>query len=87
MKSIMQRVMDVQIRQQRQWLWQCASAGLLAGGVAGTFIALIRIFTDEAFSFIWVVAAVIAPVFVAAGAAVVNSCSMLRAARTSDSQC
>ncbi len=87
MKSIMQRVMDVQIRQQRQWLWQCASAGLLAGGVAGTFIALIRIFTDEAFSFIWVVAAVIAPVFVAAGAAVVNSCSMLRAARTIDSQC
>lgn len=27
MLSIMQRVRDVQIRQQRQWLWQCVSAG------------------------------------------------------------
>lgn len=87
MNIIAQRVRDVQIRQQRQWLWQCASEGLLAGGVTGTFIALIRIFTDGAFSSLWVVATVMAPVFFAGVAAVVNSRSLLLAARTIDSQC
>lgn len=50
MLSIMQRVRDVQIRQQRQWLWQCVSAGLLAGGAIGTSAALIRILTEGALS-------------------------------------
>jgi hypothetical protein len=87
MLSIMQRVRDVQIRQQRQWLWQCVSAGLLAGGAIGTSAALIRILTEGALSWLWVAAAVLAPVLVASCVAIVNSRTMLLAARTIDSQC
>lgn len=39
MHGIQQRVRRVRNRQQWQWLWHCASWGLLAGGLAGTVIA------------------------------------------------
>jgi len=87
MLSIKQRVRSVQVRQQRQWLWQCVSAGLLAGGIIGTSAALIRILTQGAYSWMWVVAAVLAPVIVAGCVAVVRSSSLQLAARTIDSKC
>ncbi|HQX50345.1 MAG TPA: hypothetical protein PLR25_10580 [Planctomycetaceae bacterium] len=87
MVKITQRVRDVQVRQQRQWIWQCVSAGLLAGGAIGTSAAVIRILTQGAFSWMWVAACVLTPVIVAASAAVVKGCSMQLAARTIDSQC
>ena len=87
MQSITQRVRDVQIRQQRQWLWQCVSAGLLAGGAIGTFAAVTRILTQPAFSWMWVVAAVFAPVIAAVCVAMVKATSLQLAARTIDNQC
>ncbi len=87
MHNIRQRVRDVQMRQQRQWLWQCVSAGLLAGGAVGTSAAVIRICTQGAFSGMWVVAAVLAPVVMAGSVAIIKSTSMQLAARTIDNRC
>ena len=87
MQSITRRVRDVQIRQQRQWLWQCVSAGLLAGGAIGVFAAVTRILTQGAFSSVWVVAAVLAPVIAAVCVAMVKATSLQLAARTIDTQC
>lgn len=87
MLSITQRVRDVQVRQQWQWLWQCVSAGLLAGGAIGTSAAVIRILTQGAFSWMWVVAAVLLPVLIAGCVAIVRSTSMQLAARTIDNRC
>ena len=87
MVNLEQRVRDVQIRQQRQWLWQCVSAGLFAGGAIGTSAAVIRILTQGSISWMWVVAAVLTPVIAAASVAVTNTCSMQLAARTIDRQC
>lgn len=87
MHRITQCVRDVQIRQQQQWLWQCVSAGLLVGGATGTFAALTRILTQGAFSWMWVVVAVVVPVITAACVAVVKATTMQLAARTIDHQC
>ena len=87
MLSITQRVRDVQVRQQRQWLWQCVSAGLLAGGAVGTAAAALRIFTQGAFSWIWIVAAVLLPILIAGCLAIVRSTTMQLAARTIDNRC
>ena len=87
MQSITQRVREVHIRQQRQWLWQCVSAALLAGGAIGTFAAVTRILTQGAFSWMWVVAAVFAPVIAAVCVAMVKATSLQLAARTIDNKC
>ena len=87
MLSITQRVRDVQARLQRQWLWQCVSAGLLAGGALGTSASLIRILTQGVYSWMWVVAAVFTPVIIAGCAATVRSSSLQLAARTIDNKC
>ena len=87
MLSITQRVRDVQVRQQRQWLWQCVSAGLLAGGAIGTSAAVIRIFTQGAFSWMWVVAAVFVPVVTAACMAMARCTTMQLAAWTIYNRC
>lgn len=87
MHSVQQRVQAVQIRQQRQWLWQCASVGLLAGGVAGCAVALARLLTSGAFSWIWVAAAVCIPAFAGITIALVRSRTLQAAARYIDSRC
>ncbi len=87
MHSIMQHVRDVQVRQQRQWFWQCVSLGLLAGGAVGALAAAIRILAQGVFSWMWVAATVLAPVIVAGCLAIVRSTSMQLAARTIDTQC
>ena len=87
MLRIKQRVRDVQVRLQRQWLWQCISAGLLAGGAIGTSAALIRILAHGFYSWMWVAAAVLAPVIVAGCVAIVRSSSLQLAARTIDIKC
>ncbi|MBL8848663.1 MAG: hypothetical protein JNG89_03225 [Planctomycetaceae bacterium] len=43
MHGIQQRVRVVRSRQQWQWLWQCASWGLLLGGVAATAVAAMMV--------------------------------------------
>lgn len=87
MQVIEQRVRDVQVRQQRQWLWQCVSAGLLAGGTIGMSAAVIRILAEGAFSLMWVIVAVLMPVAVAGSVAIVRSTSMQLAAHTIDTRC
>lgn len=87
MHSIQQRVYAVQIRQQRQWLWHCVSAGLLAGGVAGCMMAIARILSQGAFSWIWVAAAVAIPAIAGAVTALVRSKTVQCAARLIDAEC
>jgi len=43
MHGIQQRVTNVRNRQQWQWLWQCASWGLLIGGLIATAIAALMV--------------------------------------------
>lgn len=43
MHGIQQRVQVVRIRQQRQWVWQCVSWGLLLGGLVATAIAAMMV--------------------------------------------
>src|SRR5689334_16900521 len=43
MHGIQQRVSNVRNRQQWQWLWQCASWGLLLGGLVATVIATLMV--------------------------------------------
>ncbi len=43
MNEIRQCVHAVRARQQRQWMWRCVSGGLLAGGVAGCVLGLMRL--------------------------------------------
>ena len=87
MHSIQQRVQAVQIRQQRQWLWHCVSAGLLAGGVAGCLMAIVRILSQGAFSWIWVAAVVAVPAVSGVILAFARSKSLLCAASLIDSEC
>jgi hypothetical protein len=46
MQSIRERVEQVRFRQQRQWMWQCLSWGLVAGGTAGSMCAALRFVSD-----------------------------------------
>ncbi len=87
MHSIQQRVQAVQVREQRQWLWQCASIGLLAGGLAGCVMAMARILSQSAFSWIWVVVAVAIPALTGVAFAFARSKSLLCAARLIDNRC
>lgn len=87
MNSVQQRVQAVQVRQQRQWLWECASTGVLAGGIAGCLMAMARLLSQGAFSWIWVVLAVTIPAITGVVVALVRSRSMLCAARLIDTQC
>ena len=43
MHGIQQRVRVVGVRQQWQWVWQCASWGLMLGGVAATAVAAMMV--------------------------------------------
>ena len=87
MHSVQQRVQAVQTRQQRQWLWQCASTGLLAGGAAGCLIALTRLLTQGAFSWIWVAASVCVPAIAGITIALFRSRTLQAAARHIDTSC
>ncbi|HUG66701.1 MAG TPA: hypothetical protein VMM76_03050 [Pirellulaceae bacterium] len=60
MHSIQERVEAVRSRQQRQWLWQTASLGLVAGGVVGCGLGVARLLGMESLSLVWIAAAVVA---------------------------
>lgn len=85
--TIQQRVQAVQIRLQRQRLWQCASAGLLVGGISGCVLALARIITQNAFSWIWIAVCICVPVLAGVISAFVRSCSLQSAAGHIDQKC
>jgi len=84
---ILQRVRAVQVRLQRQWLWECGSTGLLVGGVAGCLAAVIRLLTHGAFSSFWVMLAVVVPLVAGTAVAGIRYRSLLSAARVIDGVC
>ncbi len=87
MNSVQQRVQAVQVRQQRQWLWECTSTGILAGGIAGCGLAIVRLLSHSAFSSLWVVLVVAIPAMTGIAAAFLKSKSMQCAARLIDARC
>ena len=58
MRSIYDRVEAVRARQQKQWLWQTLSAGLVAGGGIGCLLAVARLLGVEWLSLPAIAAAV-----------------------------
>jgi len=65
MQQIHDRVEAVRSRQQKQWLWQTASIGLVVGGAIGCGLALsqiigARMFGVDAFSLYWIGGVIVA---------------------------
>lgn len=82
-----QQLKAVRQRQQQQWLWQCASTGLLCGAVAGCMLAILRIATHGAFSWVWMIPAISLPAIAAVGFAFLRSPSLMTAAKFIDHTC
>ena len=60
MEKIRESVESVRKRQQRQWIWQCVSRGLVFGGLAGCVLAISRAVSDGQVPLFWIAAVVIA---------------------------
>lgn len=82
-----QQLHTVRKRQQQQWLWRCASTGLLCGGGAGCVLAVLRIVSHGAFSWIWITVVIAMPLVAAIGFAFVRSRSLMSAAKFIDNTC
>lgn len=57
MHEIQKRIEAVRVRQQRQWLWQNLSVGLVAGGAVGCGFGLLRLMGIDSVSLPWIAAA------------------------------
>jgi len=60
MENIRESVESVRKRQQRQWVWQCVSKGLVFGGIAGCVLAIARALSDGQVPLLWIAASVVA---------------------------
>ena len=60
MENIRNSVETVRQRQQRQWIWQCVSKGLVISGLAGCVLAIVRAISDGQVPLLWIVGTVIA---------------------------
>ena len=60
MENIRVSVEAVRQRQQRQWMWQCVSTGLVFGGLSGCVLAIARAISDGSIPLLWIAAAVVA---------------------------
>ena len=60
MENILSSVKAVRQRQQRQWMWQCVSTGLVAGGLVGCALAIARLIGEGSVPLLWIALAVIA---------------------------
>lgn len=58
--GIREFVYAVQARQQRQWIWQCLSLGLVGGGFVGCVLATIRLAISGTLPWTWIVGSLIA---------------------------
>jgi hypothetical protein len=79
-----QFVQAVRLRWQRELLWSSISHGLLAGGVAGAVVALLRVVAGLRFSSAWIALIVVLPVVVNAVRTSMRLPSRLMAARELD---
>ena len=55
MHILQQRVHQVQARQQQEWLWQCASTGMVVGGSLACLTGIARMATSGAFGWLWII--------------------------------
>ena len=60
MDNIRVSVKSVRQRQQRQWVWQCVSKGLVFGGLVGCVLAIARAISDGQVPLLWIAASVVA---------------------------
>lgn len=87
MRRIEQCVQSVQARRQREWLWECASSGLLASGcLAFVVVILRRLFAGE-FGWSWILAILAAGPAAGAVYAMLRPISARAAAVTIDRCC
>ena len=77
MENIRVSVEAVRQRQQRQWMWQCVSTGLVFGGLGGCVLAMASVIGEGSVPLLWIAAAVIA------GPAIGWLWSVLKSRRTS----
>ena len=87
MHNVERQVKAIQSRQQRQWLWECASVGLFFGGIQGCVLSLIRMQSHGSFSWLWILAGVALPTIAGVAFAVVHGRSLNLAARSIDQAC
>lgn len=87
MHNVERQVKAVQTRQQRQWLWECASVGLLIGGIQGCVLSLIRLLSHSSFHWLWIAAGVVLPAVAGIGFAAARGRSLDFAARFIDQTC
>ncbi len=59
MKRIHDNVKAVHLRRQRQWIWQCLSAGLVFGGIAGCLFGVARLASAGSLPLGWIAASLL----------------------------
>ncbi len=59
MENIRVSVETVRQRQQRQWIWQCVSTGLVFGGLAACVLAIARAISEGQVPLLWIAAAIV----------------------------
>ena len=87
MDNILASVEAVRQRQQRQWIWNSVSTGLVAGGLLGCLLAFVRFINPDVVSLIWVVAMVIAGPLLGWLWAMIVPCRTSAAASSIDRSC
>ena len=87
MDNIRVSVKSVRQRQQRQWMWQCVSKGLVFGGLAGCVLAIARAIMDGQVPLLWIAVAVFAGPILGLLWSLVTSCNDAMAATQIDQCC
>lgn len=87
MENILSSVEAVRQRQQRQWMWQCISTGLVIGGLAGCVLAIARVISDGTVPLLWIALAVTAGPVLGCVWAMIKSRRTAAAASRIDQSC
>ncbi|MFO0940403.1 MAG: hypothetical protein U0930_06510 [Pirellulales bacterium] len=87
MVELQNQVRLVRIRQQKQWLWQCVSKGLLVGSLAASGVAIFDLAISTQLHWQWMLSSMAACSAVGALYSLVRFKSLREAAQTIDQKC
>ena len=87
MQQIRESVKAIHHRQQRQWMWQSLSRGLVISGVIGCLLGIARIAYPSAFSIPLIIGSVAAGPILGLIYSMICRCKMQQAAATIDQSC
>ena len=87
MGRVQQCVREVRVRQQQEWLWQCVSTGMIAGGCLACVAGCLRLTSAGLIWWGWILALLCAGPVVGAGFTLWRSCTLRGAATAIDRSC